>query len=79
MTKFAYLDEGKILHITERVETAERKAGKNYIETNVPAAHGFPIDEDGEAIIMYSDIEEKHGKNERITPELAELYRSLRG
>lgn len=77
MKKFAYLT-GDILHITVKEETAKRHVGEGkYIETNVPSAHGYPVDGDGESIIMWGAETEKYGNHGRITPELKELYRSL--
>lgn len=77
MKKYAYLT-GDVLHITANEETAKKHVGEGkYIETNVPSAHGYPIDNEGEAIIMWGAETEKHGNHGRITAELRELYRAL--
>ena len=82
--KYAYLDSAEILHITKFYKTAQRCVKKlkdendNIIkiwpitETDFPAKAGYPVDGDGNAYVLYSEIEEKHGRE--IPAELAELY-----
>ena len=77
MKKFAYLDRAAILHITkhEHIAKSHGRDGK-YVETEVPAQGGYPVDGDGNAYILYSETEEKHGYP--IPNELVELYSSLK-
>ena len=77
-TMYAYLDKGGILHISNSYDTAKNysKNGK-VIETTVPAEHGYPIREDGEGVIVYSETEMKitaDGACIEVIPELAALY-----
>lgn len=78
MAKYAYLDYGEILHITKYEQTAKAYAKYNgkYVKTDFPAAHGYPIDKEGNYYTLYSETEERHGY--AIPPELAELYKSLK-
>lgn len=67
MKKFAYIDFGGVLHITKHEATAKSHAkGGKYIETYVRAQHGYPVDDDGKAFVVYEDGTEKH---ERELPE----------
>lgn len=77
MAKFAFIGEGGILHVTKYEQTAKTHSlnGK-YYKTDVEAAHGYPVDDEGDAYILYSDTEAKH--NKEIPEELAELYRKCR-
>lgn len=77
MRQFAYLDYAGILHITKYEETAKSHAkGKKYAATEVPAKGGYPVDDKGNAYVLYSETEEKHGYE--IPAELSELYKSLK-
>lgn len=77
MKKFAYLDYAGILHITKHEATAKSHAknGK-YVQTGVEARGGYPVDDKGNAYILYSETEEKHGYE--IPAELSELYKRLK-
>lgn len=58
--KYAYLDKGAILHISESEETAKQyaKYSGKVVPTEIPAEHGYPV-VDGEEIIVYSETEMK--------------------
>ena len=58
--KYAYLDKGAILHISESEETAKKYAKLNgkVVPTEIPAEHGYPV-VGGEEIIVYSETEMK--------------------
>lgn len=85
MSKFAYLDSAKILHISKYEDTAKRCVKKvvdkttnevirvwNIVPTNVAAIGGYPVDGEGKPYILYSITETKH---DRETPEeLIKLY-----
>lgn len=77
MKKFAYLDYAGILHITKYEATAKSHAknGK-YVETTVEAHGGYPVNEKGNAYVLYSETEEKH--DYEIPAELSELYAKVK-
>ena len=79
--KYAYLDNGNILHISKSEETAKKfsKTGK-VVATDYPAEHGYPLADEKE-IIVYSPTEMKwEAEGEAIEeaetkyPALAALY-----
>lgn len=79
MKKFAYIDKKEIMHVVEKKETAKEysKNGK-VVETEIPAKNGFPLDENGEGVIVYSPYVMKldaHGSKIEPIPTLAELYK----
>ena len=75
--KFAYLDSANILHITKWEDTAQRCAkNKKYIETDVAAKGGYPVDEKGNPYVIYDERHEKH--KWEIPAELSELYLKLK-
>ena len=53
---YAYLDYSGVLHITKHKELAKEYGQKGvYIETDLPAAHGYPVDDYGNFIIITRD------------------------
>lgn len=77
MKKYAYLDTAYILHITKSLDVAESHSVNKKIEkTDYPAKGGYPVDEKGNAYVLYSETEEKH--RYEIPAELAELYKKLK-
>lgn len=58
--KYAYLDKGAILHISESEETAKQyaKYSGKVVPTEIEAEHGYPV-VNGEEIIVYSETEMK--------------------
>lgn len=50
---YAYLDYSGVLHITKYEDVAKEYGQKHvYIETDLPAAHGYPVDKHGHSIIL---------------------------
>lgn len=83
--KYAYLDNGNILHISKSEETAKKfsKTGK-VVATDYPAEHGYPLADEKE-IIVYSPTEMKwEAKGEAIEeaetkyPALSKLYEACK-
>ena len=86
--KYAYLDTAGILHITKYYESAQRCVKKlkdkdgniikiwPIVETDFPAKGGYPVDEKGNAYVLYAEDVEKH--NYEIPAELAELYAKVK-
>lgn len=84
MKKFAFIDNGDILHITKDMATAKRCVKKEYdekgnvtktwpiVETDFPAKGGFPISHGRVYYIMWSEKQEAHGR--KIPYELEQLY-----
>ena len=83
MIKYAYIDRGDILHITKDEATAARYSKKkangegHYVPTAVEAKNGYPLDEDGNHVIMYSETETRYPISEKKLGELALLYREI--
>lgn len=82
MKKFAYIDRSGIMHVVSKIDTArEYKAvGTHVVETEIEAAHGYPV-ADGKQVIVYDEDCMKYdakGKKIEPIPELAELYRKCR-
>ena len=77
MKKYAYLDKGNILHITQKEETAKQfsKTGK-VVETQVEASHGYPL-ADGKEIIVYGPNEMKWEAKGAAIEDAAEKYKEL--
>lgn len=77
MAKYAFIDTGGLLRVTKYEKTAKDKSlsGK-YYKTNVAAAYGFPVDDEGKQYLLFSDKDEKN--NREIPEELAALYRKCR-
>ena len=86
--KYAYLDSAMILHITKYEADAKRCVKKikdqdekiikmwPIVMTDWPAKGGYPINKDGENLVLFAEDFEKH---ERDIPEkLVELYKSLK-
>ena len=83
--KYAYLDNGNILHISKSEETAKKfsKTGK-VVETDYPAEHGYPLADEKE-IIVYGPAEMKwEAKGDAIEdagvkyPALSKLYEACK-
>lgn len=85
---YAYVDAGKILHVTSSKETAEEycKFGK-VVETKIPCGGGYPIatyNGNEEEIIVYGPNEMKIDSNDieinaSLFPHLSELYNNCYG
>lgn len=80
---YAYIDGYGILHIIKDKSFWERydEVPKTMMKTTLPHAHGFPIDKNGNAIIIRreigtNNIEEKYGRS--IPKMLKRLYRDIR-
>lgn len=75
---YAYIDIGRVLHITAYKE----RAIGHYVKTTIPFAHGYPIDKNGDDII----VEGTYGANytifekyDRPIPKpLIKLYRACK-
>lgn len=88
MKKFAYIDNGNILHITKQRKDAERCVKKEYdengkitkiwpiVETDFPAKGGFPISHGRIYYVLWAEDKEAYGRE--IPHELAELYRKCK-
>lgn len=81
MKKFAYIDRDGIMHVVKEEKTAKQYSGnKKVIETDIEAENGYPV-VNGKAVIVYSEECMKHtakGKQIKVIPELAELYKKCR-
>lgn len=81
MKKFAYIDKCGIMHVVKEEKTAKQYSGnKKVIETDIEAENGYPV-VNGKAVIVYSEECMKHtakGKQIKVIPELAELYKKCR-
>ncbi len=79
MKRFAYIDKAGIMHVVESADTAkEYSANGKFAETEIAAKYGFPLNDEGVGVIVYSPEEMKLDKEaEAIAPipALAELYR----
>lgn len=80
---YAYIDGYGILHITRDKSLWERydEVPRRMLKTTLPHAHGYPIDKNGDAIIISreigtNNIEEKYGRT--IPKVLQRLYRDIR-
>lgn len=50
---YAYLDYSGVLHITKHEDIAKEYGQKGvYIETDLPAGHGYPVDKHEHSIIL---------------------------
>ena len=82
MKKYAYIDKGGIMHVVAKLDTAkEYKALKTHvIETEIEAAHGYPVVNGKQVIVYDEDCMKYDAKGKKIEPiaELAELYRKCR-
>lgn len=76
--KFAYIDKGGIMHVTEREDWAkEYSANGKYVKTDAAASGGYPL-EGGEQIIVYSPEDmrlEAEGPKLEPIARLGKLYR----
>lgn len=79
MKKFAYIDKAGIMHIVESADTAkEYSANGKFVETEIAAKYGYPLNDEGIGVIVYSTEEMKldaEGNTIDPIPALAELYR----
>lgn len=81
--KYAYLDKGHILHVTEYKATAEKySANGKIIETDIKSNLGYPAVKTGNtytSVVAYSPFEmKKAGKYIEPVKEIAELYEKCR-
>ena len=82
MKKYAYIDKGGIMHVVAKLDTAkEYKAlGTHVVETEIEAAHGYPVVNKKQVIVYDEDTMKYDAKGKKIEPiaELAELYKKCR-
>ena len=79
MKKFAYIGKGGIMHIVKEYDTAKKykEIGK-VVEIGIKAEGGYPLNAEGEGVIVYSPEVMKitaDGENIKPIAELAELYK----
>lgn len=79
MKKFAYIGKGGIMHIVKEYDTAKKhkEIGK-VVGTEIKAEGGYPLNAEGEGVIVYSPEVMKitaDGENIKPIAELAELYK----
>lgn len=84
MMKFAYVGNDNILHIVKSLDTAVEYSKNNaIIETDIKTdGHGFPVNDNGEGVIVYGPEEMKTRATGDIInpiPELADLYNKCAG
>ena len=77
MRKYAYIDKGGVLHITEKQINA-RKYSKNdrYVITEIESKHGYPVVKKGKnttEIVVYS-LEEAYINGNRTDGVKVDLY-----
>ena len=82
MKKYAYIDKNGIMHTVAKLDMAKeyKAVGTHVVETEIEAAHGYPVVE-GKQVIVYDEDCMKHdAKGKKIEPiaELAELYKKCR-
>ena len=81
MKKFAYVDRNGIMHAVKERKTAEQySANGKVVETEIEAAHSYPV-VNKKQVIVYDEDAMKHdakGKLIETIPELADLYKQCR-
>lgn len=81
MKRFAYVTEKGIMHVVKERKTAEQySANGKVVESEIEAAHGYPV-VNKKQVIVYDEDAMKHdakGKNIEPIAELAELYKKCR-
>ena len=80
MKKYAYIDKSGIMHVVESADTAkEYSVNGKVVQTEIVAKYGFPLNDEGVGVIVYSPEEMKlDTEAEAIAPipALAELYKA---
>ena len=60
MKKYAYIDKGGIMHVVGSADTAkEYSVNGKVVETEIEAKYGYPLNDEGIGVIVYSPEEMK--------------------